>query len=104
MPLFHMKIEWADQNDNGAPSESPDLFCLAETAEIARNIFISGKEQQSEEIKNVLDDEERYGPFNSKELFEAAQKAPITEIKNLQELFKFFPLDTEMHIVESMGW
>ncbi len=106
MPLYHMRIEWKD--NEGVEQQSPHLFCLAESEEIARKIFITEKPEATDgQTTSVIRGEgwkEECGPFNSKELFDAAQKAPIQKIVTLEAMYQFFPLDTEMHIIESGGW
>lgn len=102
MPLYHMQIEWKD--NEGVEQQSPHLFCWATSAEKAREVFITEKSEDDEAVTIVRG--ESYGPFNGKELFDAAQKAVVTEIKTLGELFVYFPgiYNKEFHIIESAGW
>lgn len=108
MPLYHMQIEWTD--DEGIEQQSPHLFCWATSAEKAREVFITEKDVEADpERTDVIRGEgwkEEYGPFNSKELFKAAQKAKVEEIKTLDDLFVYFPgiYNKEFNIIESAGW
>lgn len=106
MPLYHMRIEWTD--NEGVEQQSPHLFCWATSAEKAREVFTTEKPVDEETITLVRGAgwKEEYGPFNSKELFDAAQKATVEEIKTLDDLFVYFPgiYNKEFNIIESAGW